>query len=412
MANLLYLAHRFPYPPNKGDKVRSYHLLKHLATKHRVFLGTFIDDPADEVHVETVAALCAGLHVARLRPRVARAASLRALSSGESMTTRYYRDRGLQDWVEATCQSERIDAGLAFSSAMAQYFRPPSPVPMLIDFVDVDSEKWNQYSNALTWPLSWLYRRESSLLLAFERASAARAARSFFVTKSETALFQRLAPECSSRVETLCNGVDSSYFAPDPDRASPFGVETCADDPDAPALVFTGAMDYWPNIDAVTWFAQAVMPPLRELRPKARFYIVGRNPSRSLRSLESDAVAVTGTIADVRPYLQHATVVVAPMRIARGVQNKVLEAMSMGRPVVASAACAEAIDARPGSELMTAATLGEFVRQIESLLCDPDQAALMGDSARRCVLRNYSWESNLARLDSVLAALPSIELAA
>jgi len=110
MANLLYLAHRFPYPPNKGDKVRSYHLLKHLATKHRVFLGTFIDDPADEVHVETVAALCAGLHVARLRPRVARAASLRALSSGESMTTRYYRDRGLQDWVEATCQSERIDA--------------------------------------------------------------------------------------------------------------------------------------------------------------------------------------------------------------------------------------------------------------------------------------------------------------
>ena len=117
MANLLYLAHRLPYPPNKGDKVRSYHLLKHLAARHRVFLGTFIDDPADEVHVEKVAGLCAGLHVVRLRPRVARAASLRALSSGESMTTRYYRDRGLQAWVDATCRSERIDAALAGADA-------------------------------------------------------------------------------------------------------------------------------------------------------------------------------------------------------------------------------------------------------------------------------------------------------
>jgi len=412
MANLLYLAHRLPYPPDKGDKVRSYHLLKHLAARHRVFLGTFIDDPADEAHLETVAALCAGLHVVRLRPRLARAASLRALSSGESMTTRYYRDRGLQRWVQATFQSERIDAALAFSSAMAQYIRPLSPVPMVVDFVDVDSEKWNQYSSALAWPLSWLYRREGSLLLAFERESAARAERSFFVTNREAALFRRLAPECSSRIETLCNGVDSDFFAPDPERASPFGAEKSASHPDAPALVFTGAMDYWPNIDAVTWFAQVVMPLLRGLRPRARFYIVGRNPSRSLRSLESDSVVVTGTVADVRPYLQHATVVVAPLRIARGVQNKVLEAMSMARPVVASAACAEAIDARPGIELMTAAAPAEFVRQIETLLRDSDQAAAMGDAARRCVLAKYGWESNLARLDSVLATLPKVGLAA
>jgi sugar transferase (PEP-CTERM/EpsH1 system associated) len=412
MANLLYLAHRLPYPPDKGDKVRSYHLLKHLAKNHRLFLGTFIDDVADEAHVEKLAGLCTSLYVARLRPLVARAASLAALSNGETLTARYYRDRGLQRWVEATCKSGQVDAALAFSSAMAQYIRPRSPVPMLVDFVDVDSAKWSQYADTLTWPLSWLYRRESALLLAFERATAARAERSFFVTESETALFLRLAPECSSRVETLCNGVDSIFFAPDPTRATPFEGAEDRHDPESPSIVFTGAMDYWPNIDAVTWFAQSVVPRLRELRPKLRFYIVGRNPPISLRSLQSDAVAVTGTVADVRPYLQYANVVVAPLRLARGIQNKVLEAMSMGRPVVASATSAEAINARQGVELMTATTSDEFVRQIESLLRNPDQAASMGAAGRRCVLRSYSWEFNLARLDAVLARLPNIGLAA
>jgi hypothetical protein len=328
------------------------------------------------------------------------------------MTTRYYRDRGLQDWVEATCQSERIDAGLAFSSAMAQYFRPPSPVPMLIDFVDVDSEKWNQYSNALTWPLSWLYRRESSLLLAFERASAARAERSFFVTKSETALFQRLAPECSSRVETLCNGVDSSYFRA---RSGPSlalrhrdmcGRSGC---PGAGLHRRNGLLAQYRRGHLVRASRDAALE---------RASSEGALLHCRTQPLQIAAVAGVGRRRRDRHDRGRQTVPAARNRRGRayahcaGRTEQGSRSHVDGTAVVASAACAEGIDARPGVELVTAATPGEFVRQIESLLRAPDQAALMGDSARRCVLRNYSWEANLARLDSVLAALPSVELAA
>ena len=408
MANLLYLVHRLPYPPNKGDKVRSYHLLKHLAARHRVFLGTFIDDPEDAVHIDTVSAMCASLHVGRIRPRIARAASLAALFRREPLTLPYYRDASLQRWVEQTCAAEGIDAVLVFSSAMAQYLPEQSRLPMLVDFVDVDSAKWQQYATAHRWPLSWLYHREAALLLAYERATAARASCSFFVTEKETALFRALAPDCASPLATLSNGVDSEFFAASPGRPSPFGATAAPAGTDPHAIVFTGAMDYWPNVDAVTWFVQAMLPALRLSVPAARLYIVGRNPAKAVTALESDAVVVTGTVADVRPYLQHAAVVVAPLRLARGVQNKVLEAMSMGRPVVVSAACAEAIDAEPGIELITALTPADFVREIEALLRDPDRAKAVGDAGRECVLHNYSWDAHLGSIDSVLSAVASV----
>ncbi|HEY8711131.1 MAG TPA: glycosyltransferase, partial [Burkholderiaceae bacterium] len=173
-------------------------------------------------------------------------------------------------------------------------------------------------------------------------------------------------------------------------------------------IVFTGAMDYWPNIDAVTWFVREVMPPLLRLWPNARFHIVGRNPAAAVKALASDHVKVTGTVPDVRPYLQHAAVVVAPLRLARGIQNKVLEAMAMGRPVVASETCAQAIDARAGSELFTATTPMDFVRQIERLLRDPDKARSVGRAGRRCVLQRYGWEAHLSRIDPRLAAITGV----
>ncbi|HEY8709585.1 MAG TPA: sugar transferase, partial [Burkholderiaceae bacterium] len=222
MANLLYLVHRLPFPPNKGDKVRSYHLLKHLAARHRVFLGTFIDDPQDECHIATVAAVCSDLHVARLRPRLARLASLSALLSGEALTLRYYRNAGLLRWVERTCAQHRIDAALVFSSSMAQYTQGLPALRTLVDFVDVDSAKWDQYAQMHRWPVSGLYKREGALLLAHERAVAARAEHSFFVTESETALFRERAPECAATVGPMCNGVDGEYFSVDPARESPF----------------------------------------------------------------------------------------------------------------------------------------------------------------------------------------------
>ena len=403
MGNLLYLVHRLPYPPNKGDKVRSYHLLKHLRRQHRVFLGTFVDDPADEAYVDTVRAICPDMHVAQLNPRIAKLRSLSGLLTNQALGLRYYKNAGLQAWVNQTLAANKIDATIIFSSVMAQYVAD-SPggtlPPMLVDFVDVDSAKWTQYAESHKWPLSWLYRREGERLLAYERTVAVRAQRSFFVTENETAMFRKMAPESADRVEVVNNGVDADYFFPDPACSSPFA--SSGNHPEQIPLVFTGAMDYWPNIDAVTWFAQYILPTLRQAWAQLRFYIVGRSPSPAVLALASSAIVVTGTVPDVRPFLQHAAVVVAPLRVARGIQNKVLEAMAMARPVVASKCCADAIDARQGQELISASDAADFIREIDRLLKAPLQAATVGKSGRERVVRNYSWDAHLSRLDQYL----------
>lgn len=395
MANILYLVHRLPYPPNKGDKVRSYHLLKHLLKQHRVFLGTFIDDPEDSAHIPTLQAHCAGLHVARLNPKFAKLRSLNGLLANEALTLRYYRDAGLRDWVDSVCRSERIDACVVFSSAMAQYVDSQRRMPLLIDLVDVDSAKWTQYAPKHRWPMSWIYGREGRLLLNYERQIVSKAARSFLVTEAEVNLFRKLAPECGIRVDAMCNGVDADFFSPSPERSTPFQQDEIP-------IVFTGAMDYWPNIDAVTWFVAEVLPGLVKHLPPLRFYIVGRSPTPEVLTLAGEHVVVTGTVPDVRPYLQHARAVVAPLRVARGIQNKILEAMAMGRPVVAAAECAGPIDGEPGRDFIVASTAEMFVTAIERLIADTDAADEIGLAARKRVVSSYSWDAHMSRIDPYL----------
>jgi len=391
VANVLYLVHRLPYPPNKGDKVRSYHLLRHLAERHCVHLGTFLDDPADEAHIDTLRSWCASVHVARLNPTAARVASLRGLLTGEPLTLPYYRDAGLATWVRATTAQAPIDAAVVFSACMAPYAQALDPARVLVDFVDVDSAKWTEYAPNHRWPLSWLYGREGARLLAYERSVAARVAHSFFATEKETELFLGKAPEAAGRVSAMNNGVDANYFSPAADRASPF-------QPDETPIVFTGAMDYWPNIDAVTWFAKEALPALRQARPGLRFHIVGRSPTPAVQALAGPGVSVTGTVPDVRPYLQHAAAVVAPLRLARGIQNKVLEAMAMARPVVAAQPCVEALTATPGEEILSAQDAPDYVQAVQHLLQDPARAAAVGRAGRERVLRSYDWSAHLAEL--------------
>jgi sugar transferase (PEP-CTERM/EpsH1 system associated) len=262
VANILYLVHRLPYPPNKGDKVRSYHLLRHLQRRHRVFLGTFIDDPQDEVHVPQLREWCPDLHVERLRPRWRKLASLSALARGEALSLAYYRNAGLRAWVQQVATAHRLDATVVFSSTMAPFGWPLLPAtPMLVDLVDVDSQKWVQYAQARRGPMAWLYRREGRTLLAHERDCVLQSRRSFLVTDKERALFDELAPEARGRVDVCGNGVDTDYFRPDPALPRPFAANERA-------IVFTGAMDYWPNVDASAERALPVHPfPHRGSQP-------------------------------------------------------------------------------------------------------------------------------------------------
>jgi sugar transferase (PEP-CTERM/EpsH1 system associated) len=312
----------------------------------------------------------------------------------------------LQAWVDRTLRDDRIDAVIVFSSAMAQYVPSTIRANVFVDFVDVDSAKWSQYATMKQWPLSWIYRREGTRLLEFERATARRATLSFFVTEAEAGLFRRLAPGSAGRVAMISNGVDAGFFRPDLAMPSPFA-------PGSRPIVFTGAMNYWPNIDAVRWFAWEIFPALREAVVGAQFVIVGMRPAPAVKALQNEAIIVTGDVADVRPYLRHAAVVVAPMRIARGVQNKVLEAMAMARPVVASEACVTGIDAMAGRDFLTAGDSAEFVAAVRSILASPQRGDLVGRAARRRVVERYDWEQQWERLDDCLSGhgLPVIAAA-
>ncbi len=399
MEPLLLLVHRIPFPPNKGDKVRSYHLLRHLAARYRVFLGTFVDDPADAVHIDALKQWCEGVHAVRLHPWVARLRSARAFFSGEAVSVCYYRDRGLAKWVDSVLLLHGIKKVVVFSSAMAQYVSARTALQRVVDFVDVDSAKWREYALRKRGLAAAFYGREARCLLDFEQRVASEVEASFFVTAAEADLFLRQAAPRAGRISWFGNGVDSQFFSPERQFASPFASgET--------AIVFTGAMDYWPNADAVAWFANDSLPAIRAERPDAKFYIVGRNPGSAVRALQSDSVIVTGAVADVRPYLAHAQVVVAPMRIARGVQNKVLEAMAMGKVVVVSAAAAAGISAKPNVEVEIASDAPGFTHAVLALLGSA-RALTMGQAARKRILASYDWDANLRPVTQILDGSPT-----
>jgi len=396
MAKILYLVHRLPYPPNKGDKVRSYHLLRHLLANHEVHLASFVDDPQDLAYLAEVQGWCASAHLEILSPRQAKFLSLRGLLSGEPLTLPFYRSRDMARWVENSHQVHGFDAVVVFSSSMAQYAALVPGVPLLVDFVDLDSAKWLDYAKAHAWPLSWLYGREGRKLLAYETSVAEQARCAFFVTDKEVELFRQYAPTTNAEVKALGNGVDAEFFSNDSARVSPYAVG------DWP-LVFTGAMDYWPNVDAVCWFAREVFPALKRRYPQLNFYIVGRSPTPAVGALaELPGVTVTGTVDDVRPYLQHARLVVAPLRLARGIQNKILEAMAMEKAVVASESCVGAMKVQVGRDIVAATSAEDFETAVATLLGSAQEALQMGQAARRCVLRNYSWSAHLCGLDTFL----------
>jgi len=392
---LLYLVHRIPFPPNKGDKVRSFNILRFLSTRYDVHLGTFVDNAEDVRHVSALTEFCASSNVVRLTAFGSRLRSAAGLWTRGALSVHHYRHPAMSRWVANVIATYGIDTALIFSSAMAQYVLGRPGLRTVVDFVDADSVKWAQYSRVRRWPASALYGREARRLLEFERRVAREAVASVFVSPAEAKVFTDLVPESADSVHTVRNGVDTEYFARDDLRTTPFSE---AEEP----IVFTGAMDYWPNIDGAIWFAHHVLPSIAKARPNARFYIVGMEPVASVRALAQDRrISVTGRVNDVRPYLQHARVAVVPLRIARGIQNKALEAMSMGCPLVVSEAAARSLPGMPGQHFETALSADAFAAKTIALI-EPGRARAMRTAARAAVLAGCNWEGNLAALASLL----------
>jgi sugar transferase (PEP-CTERM/EpsH1 system associated) len=397
MRSLLLLWHRIPYPPNKGEKIRGLRILRHLAAQYRVHLGCFIDDPDDWAHPAELEKICAEVKCFDLPRQTSLLRAARGLLSGQALSLAMFKNAEMAAWVRKTVATVAPDFIVAGSSATAQYLVDVDVgrSRVIVDFQDVDSDKWLQYAMEGRPPMSWVYARESRLLLDFDRKLAARTDGSVFVSEIEAALFRRLAPESADKIYGVPNGIDCDYFSPEHTFESPFSGP-------GPHLVFTGTMDYRPNVDAVAWFVDEILPLIRKQSPEVTFTIVGAKPARSVLKLaETPSVFVTGKVPDVRPYLRHANVVVAPLRLARGIQNKVMEGMAMARPVVTTPQGLEGINAEVGKEILVARSPQEFSDAVHLAL--QPQSAEVGAAGRSVMAKCYVWESQLAQLDRLLA---------
>lgn len=399
MAEILFLVHRAPWPPDRGDRIRSWHMFQALAKLAPVHVAALADNAADATAAcDKMAPLCKSLAI-EVRNVSRPVALAQAVLRGEPVSNRLFRNAALTRHVEALLARGTVTHIVAFSGQMAQYLPADFGGPVVMDFVDVDSAKFRTYAEQdRRQPLHWVHAREAVKLGAYEAAVARRVDTSLFVSEAEAALFRSQGGPDTGRVVAVDNGIDTEYFDPAAPMAS---LDAAAGE--GPLAVFTGQMDYRPNIDAVRWFAADILPLIRRRHPQARFAIVGRAPTAEVQALAAlPGVIVTGEVPDVRPWLAAADAVVAPLLLARGVQNKLLEAMAMARPVVASAAAATGIDAVAGEHLRVADGAEALAAAVADLLDDPVAAARMGAAARDRMIARYGWEARLAPLGRLL----------
>jgi sugar transferase (PEP-CTERM/EpsH1 system associated) len=397
MAEILFLVHRAPWPPDRGDRIRSWHMFEALAKWAPVHVAALADNAADAaVARKKMTPLCKSLAI-EVR-KVSRPVALaQAVLRGEPVSNRLFRSSALAAHVRGLLASGRVTHIVGFSGQMAPYLPKRFDGPVIMDFVDVDSAKFATYAQQdARQPLHWVHAREARVLGAYEAKVARSADASLFVSEAEAALFRRQSEVDADKVHAVENGIDTDRFDP----ALPLAEVGAGE---GPLAVFTGQMDYRPNVDAVSWFAADILPLIRRRHPQARFAIVGRAPTDAVRALEGQpGVTVTGEVPDVRPWLAAADAVVAPLLLARGVQNKLLEAMAMARPVVASAAAATGIDAVRGDQLLVADDAAAMADAVVRLFDDPQAAAAMGAAARARMIARYGWDARLAPLGDLL----------
>lgn len=396
---ILLLTHRTPYPPNKGTQVRPFHVMKALKERgHQIHLAAFAESEADLGTQTALAKFCASVTlIPRHRLRAGLQAGLSLLGT-RPLSLGYFGSRQMRKAVHQLVAKQGIEAGYVWSSSMAQYVPSELASRTVVDMGDVDSEKFRDYAQEMRWPMSQVYDIEWRRLRQYEYRIVRTFAHTVLVAPREIALLDELDEFTRhTRLHSITNGVDLERFRPD--AFPPFAPESLPDneqhfltDPDAIRIVFTGAMDYYPNVEAVRYFAQEVFPLVQQREPRVEFLIVGSDPTPEVLQLaERPGIKVTGFVKDVRPYLAAATLCVIPLRIARGVQNKALEAMASGRAVVASPDVTAGLKAEDGEHLLVANTSTEFVAAVLKLIADEPFRETMGMAARRFVEEEYAW---------------------
>lgn len=389
---ILYVTHRVPFPPDRGDRIRTWNVLKFLSGCATVDLACLADEPASDDTLQELRKVTNQLAVI---PHSGRGRYVRGAFSmlrGRTMTEGLFESPALKSVLRNWSRLTTYDAVLASSSGVARYLFPPcvsTDTKRWVDLIDVDSQKWLDYAKAAGFPMSLVYRTEGRRLRDVECRLAATCDRLLVVSEAERNLFRAFCP--TDRIAAVSNGVDSTFFAPQPGTA--IEAHSCA---------FVGVMNYKPNVDAAIWFAQNVWPQIRQRYPDAGFYVVGKSPTPEVRALQAvDGIEVTGSVPDVRPWLMRATCAVVPLRIARGVQNKVLEAMACGRPVICSPEPLKGLTAVSGVHLLRADSAVEWITTLSAVFDNRQMQHDLGAAAAKFVQQHYSWSSALAMLNEL-----------
>jgi len=389
---VLFVTHRVPWPPDRGDRIRTWNILHHLSRRANVDVACLADEPVTKSTRRRLQSVSGRLAIIPHSGRRRYIQGLLSGAAGRSATEGLFRNHALLDVLRQWSRKTRWQGVLASSSGVAQYIQPdviPDAKRRWVDLIDVDSQKWLDYQRRSRWPVFALYGWEGRRLRQLECQLAEASDRLLVVSEAERDLFRSF---CSAGdIQAVSNGVDTDYFHPDEARR-----------PEPHSCVFVGVMNYLPNVDAVTWFAEAVWPEVRALYPDAVFRIVGKSPSADVEALAGrDGIEVTGPVDDVRPYLHRSSCAVIPLRIARGVQNKVLEAMACGRPIVCSSEPLKGIPAEPGVHLLQADSKQDWVDRLKHLFSDPSFGDELGLAASTMVRQHYRWETCLNALDEL-----------
>ena len=389
---IFFVCQRVPYPPDRGDKITTYNEIRHLARRHEVHVFCLADGRDDLANVAGLSDCAAGVTAVPVLYGQSRARALLALFGASALSVAMLREQALHAAIRRAADAHPPDLVFVYSSNVAQYAESLASYPRIMQFADLDSIKWRDYAQRAAWPARWLYALEARRLLAYERRIAGEFSHSLICTESEAADFRALIP--GAPVSVVRNGVDLDYFR------SGGAVRRRG------AMVFTGVMDYRPNVDAVCWFCETMLPLIRAERPDATFTICGSRPARDVQRLALlPGVTVTGRVPDVRPYLDAAEVFVAPLRLARGIQNKLLEAMAMELPVVTSPVAWRGTEIPAGEGIVPADQPQAFAAAVLRLLQDDGHRDDMGRRARAIVQDRYAWPTQLAALDAVIATV-------
>jgi polysaccharide biosynthesis protein PslH len=387
---ILYVCHRFPFPPKRGGKIRPFNMIRHLSQSHEVTVASLVRSDMEAEEGKGISRYCAGFHMAQVRRWVQGARMVARLPTTIPSSMGFFYSAALDATIRRLLRERRFDLIFVHCSSVAQYVAHVHDVPRILDFGDMDSQKWREYSRCKPFPLSAGYWLEGVKLEAEERRLAARFDYCTATTRAEWETLSGYGVDTPT--DWFPNGVDSEFFAP---GTEPYEPDT---------ICFVGRMDYYPNQEAMIEFCARTWPLLRAARPTLALLIVGADPSSRIRDLgKMPGVTVTGSVPDVRPYVRRSALMVAPLGIARGTQNKLLESMAMGVPVVTSRTAAGGVDAVAGTHLHVASTPEEYRDAVLRILGDPSERRRLSAAGRARMLSHHAWPSSMQRLDAIVS---------